>query len=133
MRTSGAQSEHYPLDVGVVQGSGLGPVMWNIFFTPIFDATKGIGIGFADDLNLITQDRMELDNVKASVIAACKDARITMEPSKETLTVFYPPRDAENTTEQPAIRLVGILVDPALKMEEHISLALKKQEQQKRS
>ncbi|ELT89407.1 hypothetical protein CAPTEDRAFT_97314, partial [Capitella teleta] len=37
VRTSGACSQDRPLDVGVVQGSGLGPVMWNVNFAIIFD------------------------------------------------------------------------------------------------
>ncbi len=40
IRISGCESKKFPLDIGVVQGSGLGPVMWNIFFSQIFDSTK---------------------------------------------------------------------------------------------
>jgi hypothetical protein len=81
VRISGCQSKEYPLDVGVVQGSGLGPVMWNIYFAPVFDATQGCGLGFADDLNLLTVLRTELDDIKASTEASCKAARISMEPA----------------------------------------------------
>ena len=125
VRVSGARSEIHHLDVGVVQGSGLGPVMWNIFFTPIFDATKDLSIGFADDLNLITQDQNELEAGKRRMMAACEASRITVEPTKEVLTIFYPPR-YPNSDEQATTRLVGVLVDPKLNMEDHISHVLSK-------
>ena len=92
VRLSGCQSKEYPLDVGVVQGSGLGPVMWNIYFTPVFDATHGSGIGFADDLNLMTTLHSELEDIKASTDTSCSAACISMEPAKEVLTTFFPPR-----------------------------------------
>ena len=47
----------HPMDVSVVQGSGLGLVMslmCNIYFLPVHD------LGFADDLNLQTSDNTEL-------------------------------------------------------------------------
>ena len=54
--------------MGVVQASGLGPVMWNIYFAPVFDATQGCGIGFVDDLNLLTALRTELDTMVESTL-----------------------------------------------------------------
>ena len=125
VRTSGARSQDSPLDVGVVQGSGLGPVMWNVYFAIIFDSTEDTCIGFADDLNLITQDTDELSRIKSQVMTACTAARITMEPSKETMTTFFPPRHP-GTTEQPTTRLVGVLVDQKLNMEDHITHVLNK-------
>ena len=123
---SGSQSPKYPLDVGVVQCSGLGPVMWNIYFTPVFDATHGCGIGFADDLNLQTALRTELESAMASVTASCRAARISLEPSKEVLTTFYPPRHPDNRDSQPTIRLVGIHVDTEINMKDHISKVMGK-------
>ena len=38
--------------------------MWNIYFSITFDATENLGIGFAEDLNLITQDDNELNRIK---------------------------------------------------------------------
>jgi hypothetical protein len=125
IRVSGAKSDNHPLDVGVVQGSGLGPVMWNIFFAKVFDATEDTGIGFADDLNIITSDKTKLERIKRQVMRACSDARITMEPAKETLTTFTPPCKPAPREEQ-TTRLVGVLVDPKLKMEEHIDHVLQK-------
>ena len=125
MQISGARSEDHPLDIGVVQGSGLGPVMWNIFFAPIFDATQNVGIGFADDLNLMTEDITTLETIKHQVAAACKAARITMEPAKEVLTTIYPPRHP-NRGEQNSTRLVGVQIDPDLSMKDHIDHVLSK-------
>ena len=122
---SGANSEAYCLDVGVVQGSGLGPVMWNVFFTPIFDATRDLSIGFADDLNLMTNDLNDLEAGKRRMMAACKASRITMEASKEVKTTFFPPRHPMKQ-EQNTTRLVGVLIDPDLTMDDHIDHVLNK-------
>ena len=56
VRINGQQSKTHRMDTGVVQGSGLGPFMWNVYFAGVFDATAPYGIGFADDLNLIATD-----------------------------------------------------------------------------
>ncbi|ELT92616.1 hypothetical protein CAPTEDRAFT_208525 [Capitella teleta] len=68
VRTSGTRSQDRPLDVGVVQCSGLSPVMWNVYFAIIFDSTEDTGIGFTDDLNLITQDVNEFGHIKSQQI-----------------------------------------------------------------
>ena len=125
VRLDGAQSQEYPLDVGVVQGSGLGPVMWNIYFAPVFDATQGKGIGFADDLNLLTDDHTEMEQVKAETEASCSAARITTEPAKEVQTTFFPPRHPDSI-DQHSVRLVGIQVDPNTNMKDHIAKVLSK-------
>ncbi len=124
VRLNGSQSHEYQMDNGVVQGSGMGPPMWNIFFSPVFDATQGCGLGFADDLNLATADQEQLARVKASTEEICKASRITMEPAKEVLTTLYPPRHPDKT-EQPTTRLVGILVDQDANMKDHLNLVLK--------
>ena len=114
-----------PLDVGVVQGSGLGPVMWNIYFAPVFDATQDHGIGFADDLNIASTCLTQVNSIASNTRASCAAARITMEPSKEVLTVFYPPRHPDRADDQPTTRLVGIYVDQDLNMKDHITKMLK--------
>ena len=96
--------------------------MWYIFFTPVFDA---ISIGFADDLNLMTNDLNDLEAGKRRMMAACKASRITMEASKEIKTTFFPPRHPMKQ-EQNTTRLVGVLVDPDLAMDEHICHVLGK-------
>ena len=65
---------------------GLAPVM--------FDATNGIGIGFTDDVNLETTVHSELEATVVDTMASCAAARITLEPSKEVRTTFYPPKHA---------------------------------------
>ena len=119
VRINGSCSPNFPLDIGVVQGSGLGPVMWNIYFAPVFDATGQNGIGFADDLNLMATNDAHLQDIKRRVLDFCESARITMEPSKEHTTVFYPPRHPERR-DQEDTRLVGIQIDSNLNMEAHI-------------
>ncbi|ELT92329.1 hypothetical protein CAPTEDRAFT_191207 [Capitella teleta] len=87
-------SENHPLDIGVIQGSGLGHTTYglghttyglghttyglghttyglghrtyglgpvNVYFVTIFDATEDLDIGFADDLNIISNDETELN------------------------------------------------------------------------
>ena len=125
VRLSGVQSEQYPLDVGVVQGSGLGPIMWNVFFAQAFDATGESGIGFADDLNIMSSDPQQLKEAKERVETFCKNSRITMEPSKEIQTTFFPPRHPDKTSQNPT-RLVGIILDQDLTMEPHITTILQK-------
>ncbi|ELU18207.1 hypothetical protein CAPTEDRAFT_210074 [Capitella teleta] len=48
-----------------------------------------------------------------------------MEPRKEVLTTFYPPRHPEKTG-QPTTRLVGVHVDQNLTMQDNINHILKK-------
>ena len=119
VRINGQESNDHQMDTGVVQGSGLGPFMWNVYFAGVFDTTGPLGIGFADDLNLLSTDRQEIELIKARVMAFCTDNRITMEPAKETLTTFYPPRHPLKE-EQKTTRLVGIQLDEDLNMEDHI-------------
>lgn len=125
VRINGCLSPETPLNNGVVQGSGLGPVMWNIHFTPIFDATQDDGIGFADDLNIMSKSANQLEEAKLRTLAFCEAARITMEPAKEALTTFFPPRHPQKSP-QKTIRMVGILLDEELNMEDHITSIIKK-------
>ena len=74
-------------DVGVVQGSGLGPVKRNIYLASIVDATRNCSVGFADDLNLMTTPQTRLDSVMPST-TSCVAARVTMQPAKEAMTTF---------------------------------------------
>ena len=57
---------------------------------------------------------MELDAIKASTMAS------TIEPTKEVLTTFYPPKHPTKWT----VQLVGIQVDPNAKMKDHIATVL---------
>ena len=107
-----------------MQGSGLVPVMWNILFTPVFDATNSSGICFADDLNLMSVCRMELDANKASTMASCAAVRTTMGPKKEVLTTSYLPKHTDKVDTQPTVRLVDIQVDPDANMKDHIAKVL---------
>ena len=105
VRTASCQLKEYPLDVGEVQGSGLGPVMCNIYFASIFDVTHEWGIGFADNLNILFAFCAELDSMVESTMVSWSAAHITLEPSKEVLTVFYPRRQSR----RPANRIIRVV------------------------
>ena len=72
----------------------------------------------------MTPDHTELQAIKARTETSCVAARITMEPAKEELTTFYPPRHPDKEKRQPTVRLVGVQVDPDCNMKDHISKVL---------
>ena len=125
VRINGQQSRDHQMNTGVVQGSGLGPAMWNIFFSGIFDATEPHGVGFADDLNIVATNPQLIQQAKEQAMTYCQNNRITMEPAKETLTIFYPPRHPEKRT-QKTTRLVGIQLDENLNMNDQITSNVQK-------
>ena len=73
----------------------------------------------------MSQDTAALERIRRNVAAACSNSRITMEPAKEIMTSFYPPRHPEKKNQE-TTRLVGIQIDQNINMQDHINHVLNK-------
>ncbi|ELU12927.1 hypothetical protein CAPTEDRAFT_198729 [Capitella teleta] len=92
--------------------------------SPPFSTLSGNqALGFTDDLNLLATNKKDLEDARTQILRFCQNARITMEPSKEHLTAFYPPRHSERTPQE-TTWLVGINLDQDLNMGDHIKKIL---------
>lgn len=108
----GVASRQFPKDLGVPQGSVLGPLLWLIYFDPVFRLAKGnvkTG-GYADDFGIYVRvPRAGTGRVQALADLQCTvDAmlewarlwRLTFEPTKTTLIRFTP---IGNNNQQPNV------------------------------
>ena len=124
----GSRSELFTIDQMVYQGTVFGPVLWNVFFGDIsqFSRTEGGSeIIFADDLNIWnkfsrnTEDQIILQNLERTQTRVHKWGklnRVQFEATKEHMHIIHP-----LLHDGSVFRLLGILFDAGLNMQEDIS------------
>ena len=120
---AGALSDAFELANMVFQGTVLGPMLWNSFFSDIaFAAASGGGEGrlFADGLNVfkkyalnVTNDAVRLDmaSTQREVHRWGYRNRVTFDSSKDYLMIIHPVHG-----EGDDFRLLGSLIDVHLSM-----------------
>ena len=128
----GAMSEEMHLQDQVFQGTVLGPPLWNVFFNDVVTSILNPcrGKAFADDLNAFQVfDRNcrrelimnKLRRCQANVHAWGKVNRVEFDPSKEAFNVLHPLNGHGDT-----FKLLGLMIDVRLNMQEAIQAILKK-------
>ena len=129
----GCESDTFIIEDEVFQGTVLGPPLWNVFFREIdytiqrclFRIAK-----FADDLTAYRNYNSSVSNIQilddlTDCQAACHQwgasRRVTFNASKEHFCILHKLHCSGET-----FRLLGVLVDPKLTMEDEIRRIRKK-------
>ena len=124
--------------VGTVQGSILGPVLYALFVSPLFDLAKMTM--FADDNYVIVSNKhlnvllIEIKNTLETIIKWLKGSGLKVNDEKTELCLFYrndtPPVQITINTKQisstPTMKVLGVTFDSKLNWEKHIETAVKK-------
>ena len=137
---NGKHSQSRNLQNTIFQGSVLGPLLWNLFFSDVSVAVRAVQAEekiFADDLNafrdfpLETRDFQIDENMLAcqhSVHEWGKSSRVVFDPSKEHFATIHHQRARGDN-----FRLLGILFDPKLQMSNAIDRIYQKSSQKLKS
>ena len=128
----GKKSFDFVLADQVFQGTVLGPPLWNVFFkdvvTSIVDPMRAKS--FADDLNAFEIfDRNCASDEIMSKLRVCQSRihewgrknRVSFDPAKEAFVILHPRHGVGAT-----FKLLGLMVDTRLSMEEAVHAILQK-------
>lgn len=120
----GAQSDPYPLENSVFQGTVLGPPLWNCYFEDARRATQAHGFCetiFADDLNCLKPFAMSVSvEHVCQNLASCQGSlhnwgsanQVVFDSSKESFHILHPRRPWGND-----VKLLGVTIDTRLVMD----------------
>ena len=129
----GCESATFTIEDEVFQGTVLGPPLWNVFFREIDDTIQRCLFRlakFADDLTAYRNYNSSVSNIQIldelkDCQAACHQwgasRRVTFDASKEHFCILHKLQCSGET-----FRLLGVLVDPKLTMEDEIRRIRKK-------
>ena len=147
---NGTESQYLPIDIGVPQGSILGPLLFIIYVNDILNAATEANIGlYADDTTCITGDKSQLESIEKAKTALrklgdwfasnklslsptkCKyaliDRNLRTSATKTTLEIYgkhlTEVRASTDSTNSP---LVGYLLTETLNPKEHIDMMIAK-------
>ena len=147
---NGTESQYLPIDIGVPQGSILGPLLFIIYVNDILNAATEANIGlYADDTTCITGDKSQLESIEKAKTALrklgdwfasnklslsptkCKyaliDRSLRTSATKTTLEIYgknlTEVRASTDSTNSP---LVGYLLTETLNPKEHIDMMIAK-------
>ena len=137
----GENSYVHHCKAGTVQGSILGPILYALFVSPVFDLA--LITMFADDNYIIRCDinlsalMIEMKNALENVIKWFKDSGLKVNDEKTDMCVFYrndtpPIKIVINTIEiisSKTINVLGVLFDQKLNWQPHVQKAIKKSKQ----
>ena len=135
---AGAVSWTFVEPAGVVQGSALGPILWLIFFAPVF---RAINERHPDVMVPTFADDLKLAGPPESVLAACSTFqewcaanRVTADPAKEAVLNIRNAKDGSTrpandpATDKPVplhhVRDLGLEVDENLVFSAHFDKQL---------
>ena len=102
-------SAFFPIKCGTVQGSVLGPVLFSLFFSPVYELDKMISYG--DDSYIIAggktkeESKIMLETSTNTVVAWLKDSGKKVNGEKTEIVVFY-----KNDTAPVQIRVLEKMV-----------------------
>ena len=131
VRVGSAESGLFRLELGVPQGSVLGPLLWNVYFGFISDAIDGVGGvdvpsgAFADDLGIWVEFPLEgpgrklaTDSLQAALDAIGEWSRVwrlAFDAVKTKLIVFCP-RGGEGLCHEESWTLLGVRLEMVLEL-----------------
>ena len=129
----GQASEFFTIANQVFQGTVLGPILWNVFFKPldaIVTEEKFSIAKFADDMTAFKNFESDTRNADITTeLRRCQESchtwgantRVTFDKAKEFYCIIH-----RGDPLGEAFKLLGILVDPKLSMEQEIQRIRKK-------
>ncbi|KAH9511331.1 hypothetical protein DERF_009800 [Dermatophagoides farinae] len=131
-----------PNNIGCIQGSVSGPILWNILMDTIFDIALPDGcklVAFADDLLLLTSGKemnqlaertqtaidliIEWGNVKRLTFSAAKTYIMGFSQIARAIDVKI---NGESLTMKDNVKYLGIVIDQKLKFDIHAEYVMKK-------
>ena len=137
VQANGENSVMYSTDIGTVQGSVLGPILYAMFIRPLYDVAKLTT--FADYNYIISSSKEKtialknLGNELEKIVKWLKDSGLKVNESKTELCVFHRNKNTEghllidNTViiSRDEINVLGLTFDSKLSWSPHISRAIK--------
>ena len=134
----GESSYIHHCGVGTVQGSILGPLLYALFVSPLFDLA--CMTMFADDNYVIVWHKqlnilsIEIKNTLETIIRWFKDSGLKVNDEKTVMCLFYrndiaPITITINTkiiTSTPTMNVLGVTFDSKLNWQNHVEIAIKK-------
>jgi hypothetical protein len=132
----GHRSMLYDVNIGTVQGSILGPVLFSLFVSPVFGLYNIIA--YADDTYTITSATtkenavVELGKALTNISLWFKSSGLKVNEEKTEIAIFYKnncnPSDllvnGINVRTKNTIKVLGIMMDTTLTWHEHVSNAV---------
>lgn len=141
-RTAQMENCIRPNNIGCIQGSVSGPILWNILMDTIFDIALPDGcklVAFADDLLLLTSGKemnqlaertqtaidliIEWGNVKRLTFSAAKTYIMGFSQIARAIDVKI---NGESLTMKDNVKYLGIVIDQKLKFDIHAEYVMKK-------
>ena len=136
VEVSGHRSMLYDVNIGTVQGSILGPVLFSLFVSPVFGLYNIIA--YADDTYTITSATtkenavVELGKALTNISLWFKSSGLKVNEEKTEIAIFYKnncnPSDLLvnriNVRTKNTIKVLGIMMDTTLTWHEHVSNAV---------
>jgi hypothetical protein len=136
VEVSGHRSMLYDVNIGTVQGSILGPVLFSLFVSPVFGLYNIIA--YADDTYTITSATtkenavVELGKALTNISLWFKSSGLKVNEEKTEIAIFYKnncnPSDllvnGINVRTKNTIKVLGIMMDTTLTWHEHVSNAV---------
>ena len=138
---NGEVSKFYEINYGTIQGSILGPILYAIYVSPLFDLTELCN--FADDNFALTWHKNKqiaitlMENKIALIIKWLKDSGLKVNESKTELCLFYR-KDTpaieitinnEAVKSKMEINVLGVIFDSKLNWASHVSKQINKANQ----
>jgi hypothetical protein len=123
----------YDVNIGTVQGSILGPVLFSLFVSPVFGLNNIVA--YADDTYTITSSRtkenavVELGKALTTISMWFKSSGLKVNEGKTEITIFYMnncnPADVlingNYVRTKNTIKVLGVMMDTTLTWHEHIN------------
>jgi hypothetical protein len=133
VEVSADRSMLFDVNIGTVQGSILGPVLFSLFIAPVFGLNKIFA--YADDTYTITSSRKkqdaleELGKALTTISLWFKSSGLKVNEEKTEIAIFYKnncnPADVlingNNVRTKSTINVLGIMMDTTLTWHEHIN------------
>jgi hypothetical protein len=133
VEVSADRSMLYDVNIGTVQGSILGPVLFSLFVSPVFGLNNIVA--YADDTYTITSSRtkenavVELGKALTTISMWFKSSGLKVNEGKTEITIFYKnncnPADVlingNYVRTKNTIKVLGVMMDTTLTWHEHIN------------
>ena len=138
VQVNGHSSRMFGSDTGTIQGSVLGPVLYAIYVSPLFDLTQITN--FADDNFVVLWNRIlsslisNLEKELEMIVKWLKDSGLVVNRDKTEICLFHR-NDQQNVTvivsgapvkSKKSMNVLGVTFDSKLNWKEQVANAIKK-------